>query len=202
MRQDVSRHQIHLLWERKSDRQIEVKFFELPPVAKEVISPLHEVKESLTFQDIWTQYGKKAQTDRENDEANIPHLSIAGVVEHVWKPAFQDWNESAASLMNGGISLRSVDKLFDSYKNRKKDLERELLCMFKLSQGQRDCKADTLLEIATERVTDIQRYQQLYRHASAADTIWEFKEAMGFTGNFEVIGNLRSQVCKFLFSTL
>lgn len=192
--QDVSLYQIRHLCKRKGDKQIEVKFFELPSVAKDVFSPLLIVQESLTFQDLWTQYGKKAQTARKNDEAKKRHLSISEVVENVWKPAFEDWKQHATSAMDGTISLGNVDKLFDSYKNRKKELERELLCMFKLSQSQTASTAKKLHVTAAERVVQIQRYQQLEQYASAADTIWEFKEAMCFTGDFKVIEDLRNQV--------
>ena len=198
--QDVSFSQIRHLCERKDEKQLEVTFFKLPSVAKEIISPLHYVQESSTFQDLWTQYGKKAQAARKNDETRKPQLSISEVVEQVWKPAFQDWNQHAASTMDGTISLGNVDKLFDSYKNRKKDLERELLCMFELSQAQPAVRVKKLETTVTERVTQIQRYQQLGQYAFAADTIWEFKEAMVFTGDFKVIEDLRNQVSKFMFS--
>ena len=201
-RQDVSFCEIRHLCERKErkdEKEIEVTFFKLPSVAKEVISSLHEVQESSTFQELWTQYGKKAQAARKNDETKKPQLSISEVVENIWKPAFQDWNQHAASTMDGTISLGNVDKLFGSYKNRKKELERELLCMFKLSQTQPVSRANKLQTTATERVIQIQRYQQLDQYGSAADTIWEFKEAMGFTGDFKVIEDLRNQVAKFLF---
>ena len=168
-------------------------------MAKEVISQLHHVQKSLTFQELWTQYGKKAQAARKNDETKKLHLSIYEVVETIWKPAFQDWNQYAASTMDGTISLGNVDKLFDSYKNRMKELERELLCMFELSQAQPVSRAKKLQATATERVNQIQRYQQLGEYAIAADTIWEFKEAMGFTGDFKVIEDLRNQVSKFMF---
>ena len=198
-RQDVSLCQIRHLCERKDEKQIEVTFFKLPSVAKEVISLLHDVQKSSIFQDLWTQYGKKAQAARKNDETKKPQLSISEVVENIWKPAFQDWNQHAASTMDGSISLGNVDKLFDSYKNRKKVLERELLCMFKLNQTQPASRTKKLQTTATERVTQIQRYQQLGQYASAAETIWEFKEAMGFTGDFKVIEDLRNQVSEFMF---
>ena len=197
--QDVSRYQIRDLYEREDEKHVEVTFFKLPPVAKEVISPLHVVKKSLTFQELWTQYGKKAQTARKNDEAKKQYLSISEVAESIWKPAFQDWNQHAASTMDGTISLGNVDKLFGTYKNRKKELERELLCLFELSQTQPASRAKTLQTTATERVIQIQLYQQLDQYATAADTIWEFKEAMGFTGDFKVIEDLRNQVSKFMF---
>ncbi len=178
-----------------------MKFFELPSVAKEVFSPLQNVQESLTFQDLWTRYGKKAQTARKNDEAKKPHLSIAQVVKQVWKPAFEDWNQHATSAMDGTITLGNVDKLFDSYKNRKKELERELLCMFTLSQCQTASNPEKLQALAAERVVQIQCYQQLHQYASVADTIWELKEAMGFTGDFKVIKDIRNpgnQVSSFI----
>ena len=196
-REDVSLHPISHLCERKDEKEIEVTFFKLPSVAKKVISPLHVVQKSSTFQDFWTQYGKKAQSARKNDETKKPFLSISEVVENIWKPAFQDWNQHAASAMDGTISLGSVDKLFGSYKNREKELERELLCMFQLSGTQPASQSRKLQKTASERVTQIQRYQQLGQYASAADTIWEFKEAMGFTGDFKVIEDLRNQVSRF-----
>ena len=199
--QDVSFLQIRDLCERKGDNQIEVKFFELPSVIKEVSSPLHKVQESLTFQDLWTQYGKKAQTARKNGETKKPHLSITDVVENVWKPAFKDWNQHVASVMDGTITLEAVDELFDSYKNRKKELEHELLRMLSLSQSQTVISARQLKTVG-ERVAQIQRYQQLDQYASAADTIWEFKDAMGFTGDFKVIEDLRSQVSSFIVITV
>jgi len=199
--QDVSCYPIHDLCERKGEKQIEVTFFKLPSVAKEVISPLHRVKNSSTFQELWTQYGKRAQVARKNDETKKQHLSISEVVENIWKPAFRDWNQHAASTMDGTVSLGNVDKLFDSYKNRKKDLDRELLCMFELSQAQPASGTKKLQTTATERANQIQRYQQLGQYANAADKIWEFKEAMGFTGDFKIIEDLRNQVSKFMFST-
>ena len=196
-RQDVSRCQIRDLCGHEDEKQIKVTFFKLPSEAKEVISPLHHVQKSLIFQELWTQYGKKAQTARKNDEAKKQYLSIPEVVERIWKPAFQDWNQHASSTMDGTISLGNVDKIFGSYKNRKKELQRELLCLFELSQTQTGSKAKTL-QTTTDRVTQIQRYQQLDHYASAAETIWEFKESMEFTGDFKVIEDLRNQVSKFM----
>ena len=212
---DVSDCQLHHLCERKRDKQIEVKFFELPSVVENILSPLHNVQKSLTFQDLWTQCGKKAQAARTNEEAKIPHLSIDEVIEHVWTPAFEFWKQLAANTMDGTISLENVDKFFDSYKNRKQELEQELLHMFKLIMSQDQTASNTkklltslsrvritglrdgtkkLQAIAADRVVQIQHYQQFYQYASVADTIWELKEAMGFTGNFKVIEDLRNQV--------
>ena len=200
-RQDVSFHQIRQLCERRSDGEIEVKFFELPPVIADILPALDKVQESLTFQDLWAQYGKKAQTARKNDEAQKRYLSISNVVESVWKPAYEAWNQLVASVLDGSLNLGDVDKFFGGYKNRKGDLLRELACIFNLKQDQGETAGDTsqLKAIAEKRAGQIQRYQKLHQYASAADTIWEFKEAMGFSGDFKVVEDLRNQVSMLIY---
>ena len=197
MPQDVSSLQIRYLCERKDNNQIEIKFFQLPLAVKEILSTIGKVQDSLNFQDLWTKYGKKAQTTRTN-ETQKRHLSISDVVENVWKPTIKGWNQHVASVKDGTISLGDVDKLFDGYRNRKKELERELSCMFKVSTGQTFNSVIELQTTVGERVTQIQRYQQLHQYADAADTIWEFKEAMGFTGDFQIVEDLRNQVSQSL----
>ena len=192
--QDVSSFQIRGLCKREDDNQIEVTFFKLPPALKEVLSTLGRVQESLTFQTLWKKYGNKAQRARENDDTRKRQLSICDVVENVWKPAITSWTQNVASVKDGTISLGNVDRLFDSYKNREKELEGELFCMFKVNAGQTVSNPRELKKTVEERLAQIQRYQHLHQYSSAADTVWEFKEAMGFTGDFKVIEDLRNQV--------
>ncbi|XP_022800357.1 E3 ubiquitin-protein ligase rnf213-alpha-like [Stylophora pistillata] len=191
--QDVSHFQIQALCKRKDDNQIEVTFFKLPPALKEVLSTLERVQESLTFQALWKKCGNKAQTTRKNDDTRKPQLRISDVVESVWKPAFTSWTQNVASVKDGTISLGDVDKIFDGYRNRKKELEGELSCMFNVNTSE-TVNARELKKIVGERLAQIHRYQQLDQYSSAADTIWEFKEAMGFTGDFKVVEDLRNQL--------
>lgn len=162
----------------------------------DVLRALEKVQESLLFQFLWEQYGKKAQIARKNDEAQKGELSISNVVESVWKPAYETWNQLVASVMDGSLTLGDVDKFFGGYKKRRGDLLPELVCIFNLKQGQGPTARDTsqLKVIAEKRAGQIQQYQKLHQYASAADTIWEFKEAMGFSGDFKVIEDLRNQV--------
>ena len=191
---DVTSYQIRDLWKRLDDNKIEITLFQLTPAAEEVLPILGKVQESLTFQDLWKKYGLKAQTVRKNDEGQKRHLSLSEVVENVWKPAFKCWTKRVASVKDGTISLGDVDKLFDGYKNREKELEVELSYMFEVNTGQTTKKAKELKKTVRERVAQIQRYHQLHQYSSSADTIWKFKEAMGFTGNFKVVEELRNQV--------
>ena len=191
---DVTLYQIRDLCKRLDDNKIEITLFQLTSAAKEVLPILGRVRESLTFQALWTKYETKAQTVRKNDEAKKRQLSLSDVVENVWKPAFESWTKNVASVKDGTISLGDVDQLFDGYRNRKSELEGELSCMFKVNTGQTITNPKELNKTVRERVAQIQRYQQLHQYSNAADTIWEFKEAMGFTGNFKVVEDLRNQV--------
>ena len=192
--QDVSSFQIRGLCKREADNQVEVTFFILPPALKEVLSTLGRVQESLTFQALWKKYGNKAQRARENDDTRKRQLSSCDVVENVWKPAFTSWTQIVASVKDGTISLGDVDQLFDSCRNRKKELEGELSCMFEVNAGQTVSNAGELKKTFGERLAQIESYQHLHQYSSAADTVWVFKEAMGFTGEFKVIEDLRNQV--------
>ncbi|XP_022806308.1 E3 ubiquitin-protein ligase rnf213-alpha-like [Stylophora pistillata] len=191
---DVTSYKIRDLCKRLEDNKIEVTFFQLPAAVKEVLPILGRVRESLTFQTLWTKYENKAQTARKNDEGKKPHLNLSDVIEKVWKPAFERWTQNVASVKDGTISLGGVDKLFDGYKNRKKELEGELSFMLKVNTGQTVTNTKGLKKTVEERVAQIQRYQHLDQYSNAADTIWEFKEAMGFTGDFKVVEDLRDQL--------
>ena len=192
--QDVSSIQIQHLCQRKDDNQIDITFFKLPPAVKEVLSTLRRVQKSVTFQDLWTKYGNKAQAARRNDESRKQQLSLSDVVENVWKPAFKFWNQRVASVKDGTISLEDVDELFEGYRDRREELEEELSCMFEVSTKQTFTSTKELKPTVATRVVQIQRYQQLHQHVNAADTIWKFKGAMAFTGDFKVVEDLRNQV--------
>ncbi|XP_068735057.1 LOW QUALITY PROTEIN: E3 ubiquitin-protein ligase rnf213-alpha-like [Montipora capricornis] len=191
--EDVSLCEIRQLCERKSESSVVVTSFELSPVIGEVLPKLHVVQQSVIFQGLWAQHGKRAQTARKNNEALEKDLSISKVVECVWKPAFDDWNQVAVSTFDGSLSLRDVDKFFDSYKDKKDELVQELFCILKFCYSQKHPN-DKLKTVAEERAAQMQQYQQIHRYVNAAETIWEFKEAMGFTGDFKIIEDLHNQL--------
>lgn len=192
--QDVSMIPICDLCKRKEDKRVEVTFFELPPMIEDVLSLLQKVQESATFQELWVKCGHKAQTARKNDETHKRDLSISNVVDSVWKPAYDAWSQLVSSVMNGTLTLGGVDKFFESYKNRKEDLIQELVCILNLGEHQAVRNTSQLKTTAAKRASQIQHYHELHQYANAADTIWEFKEAMKFSGDFSVIEDLRDQV--------
>lgn len=187
---DVSLCEIGHLCRRNDDNSVEITFFELPNVVSEVLYSLHELQQSSTFQELWTQHGKRAQKARMNDEAQPKNLSILKVLEFVWKPAYEAWKQIAVSTLDGSINLGDVDKFFGGYKDRKQDLERELFCIFNLDHSH-SFASDQLKTIVKKRAEQMQLYQQIHQFANAAETIWEFKQAMGFSGDFTIVEDIK-----------
>ncbi|XP_067057901.1 E3 ubiquitin-protein ligase rnf213-alpha-like isoform X3 [Acropora muricata] len=188
---DVSFCEIGNLCHRNDDSTVEIKFFDLPQDITEVLYPLPEVQESSTFQQLWIQYGKRAQKARMNDEAQQRDLSVFKVLESVWKPAYEAWKQIAVSTLDGSIYLGDVDKYFRGYKGKEKDLERELFCIFNLDRSY-SISSDQLKAIAKKRAEQVQLYQQIQQYASAAESIWDFKQGMGFSGDFKIVEDLRN----------
>ena len=179
--------------QRSDDNSDEINFLKQSPDIGEVLYPLYGAQQSLTFQELWRQYGKKAQTARMNDEAAQKALGIFKVLESVWKPAFEAWKQIAVSTLDGSINLGDVDKYFSGYKDKEKDLETELFCILNLDRSN-SITSDQLKVIAKKRAEQMQLYQQIHQYASAAECIWEFKQAMGFSGDFTIVEDLRNQV--------
>ena len=128
-----------------------------------------------------------------NDEAPQKDLSIFKVLESVWKPAFEAWKQIALSTLDGSINLGDVDKFFGGYQDRKQDLERELCCILNLDRSD-SITSEQLMTIAKKRAEQMLLYQQIHHYTNAAETIWEFKQAMGFSGDFTIVEDLRNQV--------
>ena len=192
--QDVSLSRICDLCQRKGDNRIEVKFFELPSEIKDVLSPLHKVQESLTFQELWLKYGKKAQTCIKNGEAAQKRDLSINVVDSVWKPAYKEWSQLVGRVIDGTLPLDGVDKFFGSYKDKEKDLIPELERIFNLGDGQMGIYTSQLEATPAQRASEIDQYRELRRYASAANIIWELKETLGLSGDFSIVTDLRNKV--------
>ena len=191
---DVSFCEISNLCQRNDDNSLKIISFELPPViTTDMLSSLHEVQQSLTFQELWTQHGKRAQTARMNDEAQPKDLSISKLLKYVWKPAYKAWKQIGDSTLDGSINLGEVDKFFSGYKDKQKDLGEELFYILNLDRSH-SIASDQLKAIAKKRAEQMQLYQQIHHLANAAETVWEFKQAMGFSGDFKIVEELRNQV--------
>ena len=188
---DESSFRIRDLCERNDEKHVEVKFFDLPQRVTDILLSLHKVQESSTFQKLWVQYGKKAETARLDDKSQKQDLSVLDVIDKVWKPAYEEWRKLVTSTLHGSLTLTGVDKFFEGYMERKQ-LEEELRRIFILGQDSSDTRQ--LKANVEKRVDQIYQYQQLDQYFTAAETIWDFKESMGFTGDFKVIEDLRNQV--------
>ncbi|XP_048587615.1 E3 ubiquitin-protein ligase rnf213-alpha isoform X3 [Nematostella vectensis] len=168
-------------------KNIFLEFFGLSPNFLEMLPLLTVAFESQLFQVFWDKHCKKATSQkREKNEMLSGRLTLEDVYGHVWSPSYSEWQSTGQGLLDGSTTLRQIDKLFKG--RLKDDVERELRILFTNVTGRSD--NDSLVG---KRLTQIGQYFSLQDYARAADTVWRFKDAVGLTGDFSVLDDLRNQ---------
>ena len=169
-----------------------VTFFGLSPKAKEMISSLSRLCESVLLRQLWIENGDKTlRTIAERERQNIL-LGVEDVVELIWTPANAELQSLQTRFLSGDISFGEVDKLFRVFKDNHKydDLANEIR-LFTLRDGS---PAQTTEESIKKRIEQIQQYYQLQRCIEAAKIILDFRTCLGLEGDFKLVEHLHNQV--------
>ena len=178
-----------------------VTFFGLSPKAKEMISSISRLRESVLLRQLWIDNGEKAlRTIAERESQNIS-LGVEDVVELIWTPTNAELQSLQARFVSGTISFGEVDKLFRVFKDNKgyDDLANEIR-LFTLKDGS---PVQTTEEIINMRIEQIQQYYKLQRCIDAAEVILDFRTCLGLQGDFKLVEHLRYQVrLNFTFHTV
>lgn len=178
-----------------------VTFFGLSPKAKEMISSLSRLRESVLLRQLWIDNGDKAlRTIAERETGNMS-LSVEDVVELIWTPTNVELQSLQARFSSGDISFGEVDKLFRVFQDNQKydDLANEMR-LLTLRDGS---QAQTTEELINRRIEQIQQYYRLQRCIEAAKIILEFRTCLGLQGDFKLVEHLRNQVrFNFTFHTV
>ncbi|XP_048586969.1 E3 ubiquitin-protein ligase rnf213-alpha-like isoform X2 [Nematostella vectensis] len=168
-------------------KNIFLGFFSLSPNFLKMLPRLKFAFNSQLFQESWRRYCKKETIQKkEKNEMLNGRLTLEDVYGHVWSPSYSEWQSTGQGLLDGSTTLRQIDKLFKG--RLKDDVERELRILFTNVTGCSD--NDSLVG---KRLTQIGQYFSLKDYARAADTVWRFKDAVGLTGDFSVLDDLRNQ---------
>lgn len=169
-----------------------VTFFGLSPKAKEMISSLSRLRESVLLRQLWIDNGDKAlRTIAERETQNMS-LGVEDVVELIWTPTNAELQSLQAHFFSGDISFGEVDKLFRVFQDNQKydDLANEIR-LFTLRDGS---PARTTEGLINRRIEQIQQYYKLQRCIEAAKIILEFRTCLGLQGDFTLVEHLRNQV--------
>lgn len=178
-----------------------VTFFGLSPKAKEMISSLSQLRDSIFLRQLWSDNGDKALKTIAERETQKMSLSVEDVVELIWTPTNAELQSLQDRFLRGAISFGEVDKLFRDFKDNQKydDLASEIR-LLTLRNGS---PVQTTEELINTRIDEMRQYYKLHHCIEAAKIILNFRTSIGLQGDFKLVEDLRNQVClNFMFHTI
>lgn len=155
-----------------------------------VLQRILSAHKSKTFQTIWEDKCKEVLRKKKAENEMLKgELTLDDVLNKVWPSSIEKWTHLSQTVYDGSIHLKDVERNFRQI-DSEKDLKEELNGMFGETVG------GAVDDIASRRVDQIARYRSLQMHIGAAETVWKFKEALGLSGDFTVVEEIRNQVYK------
>ena len=181
--------------EECQEEQITVVFFDLPNPLRLVLPCLSSIYKSNIFQNTWKRNSRSAFKEKQNNNLEEGVLSLVENQKNVWQPSIQSWEQLAKQVYDGSIPLGDIDRHFTLRGN----LEKELEIMFSIFKKSRNVRLVSSKEVEMDwtvkkRLEQINKYRSLQKNMEATNIVWQFKEALGLKGDFEVVEQLRNQV--------
>ena len=174
----------------RGDEIPEVIFFGLSPGSKSVVSTLSRLRDSTLLRQFWEQNGRKALTIIAPRGGQKTSLTVADVLELVWKPSEEQRLSLKERFLSGEIPFKEVDKLLELFDNKYEDLAGEIRIISSNNRRQ-----DHRLEnIIRKRMEKIKKYHKLHTCIKAAGVMLKFKNAFGLQGDFQDVEVLYNQV--------
>ena len=170
-----------------------VTFFGLSAKAKQMISALEKLADSILLQQFLRENSEKELKMTEKRKGRkIVLLSVNEVAELVWAPSNERLQSLQESLLSGTISFEELDKLFQVFKDSQ-DLAKEMRLLILKNESQVKASEDKM----KKRIEQIERY---YRLRNCIDAVWvilELKEGLNLHGDFRLVEDVGNQVCRY-----
>ena len=171
----------------------EVIFFGLSPKAKQMISALDKLADSILLQQFLKENSEKALEMTEKREGHKMFLlSVDEVEELVWAPSNERLQSLQERLLSSDISVEEVDKVFQVFKDSQ-DLAKEMRLLISKNESQVKVHEDKI----KKRIEQIEQYYKLRNRIDAVWIILEFKERLNLHGDFQLLEDVRDQVCQY-----
>ena len=169
-----------------------VTFFGISLKAKQMISTLGKLPESILLRQFWKESSEKALKMTEQREGHRMFLlSVDEVVELVWAPSNERLQSLQERFLSGAIPFEEIDKLFLVFKDSQ-DLAKEMKLLISKSERQLMARKAQI----SNRIEQIEQYYELQNCIDAAEKILEFKERRDLQGDFHLVEDVYNQVCQ------
>ncbi|XP_060763768.1 E3 ubiquitin-protein ligase rnf213-alpha-like isoform X2 [Neoarius graeffei] len=142
------------------------------------------LSKSTYFRELWRETAKQAK-DTESEHVLIP---LDQVCDKIYKPAFEEFQNSYKALKNLSMSLQDLESKLGTILN---SMPKELKRMA-------DVFSEDKCEWIQKTYKHIERYRALQSVKENADVIIELKNNLGLCGDFSGIDNLEHMDCKRL----
>ena len=169
-----------------------VIFFGLSPKEKQMISALDKLADSTLLQQFWKENSENALKRAEKE---IGHkmflLSVDEVEELVWAPSNERLQSLQERFLSGATSFEEIDKLFEVFKDSQ-DLAKEMRLLILKNGGQVKAR-EAKMKMRIEQI------EQYYKLRNCIDDVWiilEFRERLNLHGDFQLVEDVRNQVCQ------
>ena len=165
-----------------------VIFFQLSLKAKCMMESLSKLRDSELLRRFWKENGSRALHRAEEKRENKGLLSVDDVEELVWTPSKQELDSLVERFRSGTMTFEEVDKYF------------KVLCEKRCIAKEINLITSDSASLINSRIDQIEQYYELENYVDAARSILEFKTLLGLKGNFQLVEDLKDQVCCFYTS--
>ncbi|XP_042164105.1 E3 ubiquitin-protein ligase rnf213-alpha-like [Oncorhynchus tshawytscha] len=182
--------EVHRLDHDSSNVTGVVTYFNLCDDTRQMASSLRAIRDSYIFTMCWEKQAKELsqnQLDTDETEPKPERETEVYTLDLIHSEIFQSCNDNYRgiyeSLRSGTISLEEVDSIFEAYKDKYKDMEKDLKIMCRINS------ADDGRWIKS-RVQQIQQYHDLHLALESAKVIMDVRETICPQGDFNVLQTL------------
>ena len=168
-----------------------VTFFGISLKAKQMISALGKLTESILLRQFWKESSEALRMTEQREGHRRFLLSVDEVVELVWAPSNKRLQSLQERFLSGAIPFEEIDKLLLVFKDNQ-DLAKEMKLL--ISKSERQLMAHKAQ--INDRIEQIEQYYELQNCIDAAEKILEFKERRDLQGDFHLVKDVYNQVCQ------
>ncbi len=160
-----------------------VIFFDLSNDEKVMMRHLGMIKGSELFKFLWKQQSKKSGKHGQG----VP-LNLKQIYEWIWQPAYLIWKNIGKSIIDGSITLHTVDRILkiDIFRHNNQLLAKEFML---ISEGKQ-------MDWIDERLDQLKHYQTLHHYQLTAQIVVDVGESLNLTGDFHLLKALQKAVSK------
>ncbi|XP_047442557.1 E3 ubiquitin-protein ligase rnf213-alpha isoform X2 [Mugil cephalus] len=181
--------EVHTLDEQTSSTTGKITYFNLCDITRQMASELHAIKDSLIFKMCWTNRVEELSREQDDEDDTEPTdgneevYTLELVHSKIFQSCYSKYKELYDSLKSGELLLEEIDSIFNIYKGKYKDLEKDLntMCRVNRSDDRKWVK---------KRIEQIEQYQDLHLAMETSKIIMEIKNMVCSGGDFSALGKL------------